>query len=67
MEEYEDKEEDLAFAAKINKDIVSLRIPREKDDWELFALKSLEVTIHLCLMKSLISYFNNTVAEKSCG
>ena len=56
MEEYEDKEEDLAFAAKINKDIVSLRIPREKDDWELFALKSLEVTIHLCLMKSLITF-----------
>ena len=65
MEEYKDKEEGLALIAKINKDIVSLRIPREKDGWALFALKSLKVMIYICL-KSLDMFFTNTVAGKKC-
>ena len=51
MEEYKGKEAGLTLIAKINEDSVSLRIPREKDDWELFGLKSLEVKIHLFLKK----------------
>ena len=47
MEEYKDKETGLTLIAKINKDGVSLRIPSEKDGWELFALKSLKVMISI--------------------
>ena len=47
MEEYKDKETGLTLIAKINTDRVSLRIPSEKDGWELFALKSLKVMISI--------------------
>ena len=50
MKEYKDKETGLTFIAKINEASVSLRIPSEKDGWELLAFKPLEVKkIHLCL------------------
>ena len=57
MKAYEGKETGLALTAKINKDNVSLRIPSEKDGWEFFALKSLEVMILICIRKSHDVFF----------
>ena len=63
MKEYEDKA-DVTFTAEINKDCVSLKIPREKDCWEFFPLKSLMVKRFVCVKSHDVF---TTVEERSCG